>query len=79
MARFDLIKEYTPPAGAVLTFYAAGSAHDVADRLALFSDRDYLVPLANPITLGAEKQLAVYFSETTVDLRIYPGGEINGN
>jgi hypothetical protein len=70
MARFDLIKEYTPPAGAVLTFYAAGSAHDAADKLALFSDRDYLVPLANPITLGAEKQLAVYFVETTVDLHI---------
>jgi hypothetical protein len=79
MARFDLIKEYTPPAGAVLTFYVAGSAHDAADKLAIFSDRDYLVHLDNPITLGAEKQLAVYFSETTVDLRIYPGGEINGN
>jgi hypothetical protein len=70
MARFDLVKEYTPPAGAVLTFYAAGSAHDASDKLALFSDRDYLVPLDNPVTLGAEKQLAVYFVETTVDLHI---------
>jgi hypothetical protein len=70
MPIFYLVKEHAPPAGSALTFYTAGSAHDEGDKIALFSDRGYLVSRDNPVVLGAEKQVAACFIETTVDIFI---------